>query len=159
MRIDELMSQPVATCGINDTLNAAAETMWSRDCGVIPVVNDEGRLVGIVTDRDICMGAYTQGLPLCAIPVATVMTRQVHVCHARDPLETAARIMAEKQVRRLPVVDEEDRPIGLISLNDVTRGAARRKRETAQDRAIVNTLAAVCQPRAAEPVERMSAPG
>ena len=150
MQIDQIMSKPVFTCGINDNLNIAAQLMWEHDCGAIPVVNDEGRLVGIVTDRDICMATYTQGSSPQAIPVSTAMAKDVRSCQPDDSIETVEQLMRESQVRRIPVVDDEGRPIGLVSLNDITREAARGKKRNGADREVVETLAAICQPRPRE---------
>src|SRR5690349_16562501 len=67
-----VMTADVVTCSPNDTLHRAAQIMWERDCGAVPVVDAAGRVAGIVTDRDLAMGAFTQGLPLVAIPVGRV---------------------------------------------------------------------------------------
>jgi CBS domain-containing protein len=147
MRIKEIMTHPVVTCPADSTLDHAARLMWEFDCGIIPVVNDQGRLAGVVTDRDICMAAYTQGRLLSAIPVSTVMATAVVAVHTEDTVETAEASMRENQVRRLPVLDAEDRPVGLVSMNDLARLASRARR-SAVDRELVRTLAAVCQPRA-----------
>ena len=152
MRIDQLMSKPVITCSIDDHLHTAAQLMWEHDCGAIPVVNTEGRLVGIVTDRDICMAAYTQGSAPHAIPVSTAMTRDVRSCRAGDSIGIAEQLMREGQVRRIPIVDDEDHPLGLVSLHDITRKVARaKKRNGAPDRDVVDTLAAICEPRPRAP--------
>jgi CBS domain-containing protein len=152
MRVDQLMSKPVITCSIDDHLHSAAQLMWEHDCGAIPVVNPEGRLVGIVTDRDICMAAYTQGNAPQAIPVSTAMARDVRSCCAGDSVEVAEQLMREGQIRRIPIVDDEGHPIGLVSLHDITRKVARaKKRNGAPDREVVNTLAAICEPRSREP--------
>jgi CBS domain-containing protein len=148
------MSHPLVTCPTGSTLDQAARLMWEFDCGIVPVVGDDGRLEGVVTDRDICMAAYTQGLPLHAIPVTTAMARQVVAVHGQDAIASAEALMREHQVRRLPVLDAEQRPIGLLSLNDLTRAAARSHRSGAEHD-VVSTLSAICQPRrgsaAAEP--------
>lgn len=99
--------------------------MWEFDCGVIPVVDDDGRVAGIVTDRDICMAAYTQGKALSAISVASAMARDVAAAHADDGIEQVEELMRDKQVRRLPVLDGESRLIGLVSMNDLARLSAR----------------------------------
>jgi CBS domain-containing protein len=88
MRIKELMSHPVVTCPNSTTLEDAARLMWEYDCGIVPIVNDDGRLVGVVTDRDICMAGYTQGRPLREIPVVTAMASQVVAAHADDGVES-----------------------------------------------------------------------
>jgi len=148
MTIQEIMSKPAVTCRQSDTLHAAAELMWERDCGVIPVTDDDGKLVGIVTDRDVCMATYTKGSPPQAIPISDVMARQVFSCHVNDSLGAAERLMSEKQIRRVPIVDGDNRPVGLLSLNDVARYAASARSENGLDRELAQTLAAICQPRA-----------
>jgi CBS domain-containing protein len=148
MQVKEIMSQPVVTCPATSTLDQAARLMWEFDCGIIPIVNDgDGRLAGVITDRDICMAAYTQGRALNAIPVTTAMARSAVAIHAGDSIEQAEDLMRESRVRRLPVLDENGRPTGLVSLNDLARLAARAKK-SGVDRELVATLAAVCQPRA-----------
>jgi CBS domain-containing protein len=128
-------------------LNDVARAMWERDCGSVPIVDAEGRLRGIITDRDICMAAYTQGKALQEILVDTSMAAHVLVCHVDDSLETAEQLMREGQVRRIPVIDNDGRPAGIVSLNDVTRAAAEHRRANT-DREVVETLAAVGEPRA-----------
>ena len=146
MRISEIMTSPVATCPASGRLNDAARVMWECDCGSVPVVDAEGRLQGIITDRDICMAAYTQGKLLQEISVASVMAEHVLVCHVDDSLDTAEQLMREGQVRRIPVIDNDGRPAGIVSLNDVSRAAAGQRRSNV-DREVVETLAAVGEPR------------
>ena len=153
MRIQDVMSHPPITCPKDSTLDHAARLMWEFDCGVIPVVDDDGRLAGIITDRDICMAAYTQGRPLAAIPISTAMASHVVASRASEPVEQVEQLMRDNQIRRLPVVDHDGRPVGMVSMNDLARLAARAKK-SAVDRDLVKTMAAVCQPRGhAEVVE------
>jgi len=93
--------------------------MWDHDCGCAPVVDTHGKLVGIVTDRDICMAAYTQGMPLADIRVERVMSARVISCGRGDELETAHQLMRTHEIHRIPVVDTRGRPIGILSLSDV----------------------------------------
>ena len=146
MHVKELMQRPVITCSIDRTLNEVARLMWDHDLGTIPVVDADGRLVGIVTDRDICMSAYTQGLTLSSIPVPTAMSSQVLCCHIDDVVETAEQLMREGQVRRLPVIDNDGRPIGMLALNDLARLAASARR-SGIDRDLIQTFGAICTPR------------
>jgi CBS domain-containing protein len=152
MHVEQLMSSPVMTCHPQDTLNHAAQLMWEHGCGAIPVVDDAGALVGIITDRDICMAAYTQGGPLESIQVASAMARNVFTARSTDDIGRAETIMAEHQIRRLPVVDGQNQPIGILSLSDVARAAAQpapgMKNGVA---AVARTLAAIGQPRPHEP--------
>ena len=146
MRITEIMSHPVVTCPISATSDAVARLMWEFDCGAIPVTGEDGRLVGIVTDRDICMGAYTQGKILPNIPVTAVMSKPVFTCHGEEDVDALEHVMRGNQIRRVPVVDVDARPIGIVSLNDIARLAVRAGK-SGVDRDVVRTLAAVSHPR------------
>jgi CBS domain-containing protein len=119
LKVADLMTRDVYTCTINDSLNGAARIMWDHDCGCAPVIDTHGKLAGIVTDRDISMAAYTQGVPLDAIPVERVMSARVISCGRGDDLETAHQLMRTHEIHRLPVVDTRGRPIGILSLSDV----------------------------------------
>jgi CBS domain-containing protein len=147
MNVREIMSTPAVSCRQEDTLNTAAQLMWETDCGAIPVVGDDGQLVGIITDRDICMAAYTQGKCLPDILVSQVMSRVVYSCRAEDALDVAEHLMSDKQIRRLPVVDGDSRPIGILSLGDVARRAASQRKKNGVEREVAQTLAAICEPR------------
>src|SRR5271167_288480 len=113
------MTRDVRACTIHESLNASARIMWEHDCGCVPVVDGHGKLAGIVTDRDICMAAYTQGLPLEAIPVERVMSAQVVSCSRGDDLETAHRLMRTHEIHRILVADSRGRLAGILSLSDI----------------------------------------
>ena len=148
MRVDEIMSTPVLTCRAQDTLNIAAHKMWLADCGAIAVVNDEGRLVGMVTDRDICMAGLMQNAPLADIPVHIAMARHIYAVQPLQPIEDVERLMAVHQIRRIPVVGGDGKPIGLVSINDLTREAARPQSQLRGGLIrLIQTLALICQPR------------
>ena len=148
MRIKDIMSKPVVTCPADANLDAAARLMWEFDCGIIPIVEHEGRLAGVVTDRDIAICAYTQGLPLAMIPVTTAMANQVLACHEDDTIESAERLMQQSQIRRVPVLDSGGQPIGILSMNDLARVAAKSMKSSV-DHELVATLAAIGQPHPA----------
>ncbi len=120
--VKAIMTDELASCSPEESLNVAAQRRWEHDCGAVPVVTD-GKLSGIITDRDICMAAYTRGLPLTSIRVADVVAPHVISCGPDETLERAAARMAEAQIRRLPVVDAEQRLLGVVSLADIARGA------------------------------------
>jgi CBS domain-containing protein len=146
MHVKELMSHPVVTVPSASRLDQAARLMWEFDCGIIPVTNDDGRLAGVVTDRDICMAAYTQGQPLHHIEVTSAMAKAVIAVYENDSIDSVERLMQENQIRRVPVLDHDGRPVGIVSLNDLARVTAKARR-SANDRELVTTLAAVCAPR------------
>jgi len=124
IRVGAVMTDDVHVCSPEDPLHRPAQLMWERDCGSVPVVDASGRLSGIITDRDICMAAYTKGLSLNFIRVAEVMSRHVHFCAPDDTLERAIGMMAEAEVHRLLVVGDDGKLRGIVSLADVAHGAA-----------------------------------
>jgi CBS domain-containing protein len=150
MNVEQAMTKDVRVCGRSSSLNEAARIMWERDCGFVPVVEDDGsgRLVGVLTDRDLCMAVYTQGKRLSEIRAGEVMTRAVRSCHPGDSLEAVEGTMAAAQVRRLPVVDVSDHVVGVISLSDLARQVARAGRGArAAQSDIGETLGAISRPR------------
>jgi CBS-domain-containing membrane protein len=124
MNVDEIMTREVWTCGPDDSLEEAARLMWERDCGCVPVVDGSGHVQAMLTDRDVCMAAYTQGGPLRDLRVRGAMSDHVVSVSPGEPVAEAERMMQEHQVRRLPVLDEEGRLLGLLSLNDLANGPA-----------------------------------
>ncbi len=153
MKVEQLMTCDVKVCTDTDTFNRAAQLMWEFDCGCIPVIhaNGDGRVVGVITDRDIAMAAYTQGKDLWAIPVTSAMTRNVIACHTGDGISQAEALMRDNRLRRLPVLDRQERLVGIISLNDLAREAQREisggRRAEVTGQGVAETLASVCQPR------------
>ncbi len=125
MKIEQIMNRNVKVCHLQDRLNKAAQIMWDEPCGAVPVVDDQRIPVGFLTDRDICMAAYTQGKSLEKLRVETAMARKVVSCKAEDDLDAAARLMQEHRTRRLPVVDRNGTLVGLLSLDDLAFEAAR----------------------------------
>lgn len=150
MNVHQVMTKNAETCQPQDSLSRAAEIMWDHDCGCVPVVDDGGRVVSMITDRDICMAAFTRGIPLYALPVADAMSKNIVACRPDDQISYAQNLMQTNGVRRLPVVDEERRLVGILSLNDIAREGARgRGLKTGQIMLdeISLTLAAVGRPR------------
>jgi signal-transduction protein with cAMP-binding, CBS, and nucleotidyltransferase domain len=123
--------------------------MWEFDCGVVLVVGDDGRLAGVVTDRDICLAAYMHRKSLHLIPLAKTMVKQVISVHAEDDVRSAEHLMRDNRIRRLPVIDDGGHPVGVISVDDLVQWAARDTR-TPVDHEFVDTLATVLAPRSRE---------
>jgi CBS-domain-containing membrane protein len=151
MKVKDLMTTDVKSCREYCTLNSAAQTMWENDIGCVPIVDHENRVIGMLTDRDVCMGAYIQGLSLTAASVTSAMSKQVFSCHPQDDLASVERLMREKQIHRVPVVDAEGRLAGIVSLNDIAREAAQesraKKSREVSDAEVTGTMASVCAPR------------
>jgi len=125
MRVEQIMNVHTKVCHPYDVLNQAAQIMWDNRCGAVPVVDERGHPVGLLTDRDICMAAYTQGKTLNAVRVDQAMTRDVVCCNGDDELISAAELMRQHGKRRLPVVNPDGVLIGLLSLDDIAHEAAR----------------------------------
>jgi CBS domain-containing protein len=124
MKVQHVMSKAVRCCRPEDDLASAARLLWTGDCGALPVVVGDGRrVVGMLTDRDICMAAWTQGKPLFELPVEIAMATDVATCRPDEDLQVVLARLRERRVRRLPVVDDANQVLGLISLVDIARGA------------------------------------
>lgn len=150
MKISQLMSKDVKTCRQTETLDVPAKLMWDFDIGVVPVVDDVGQVVGIVTDRDACMAAYTQGQPLNHLPCTIAMSKHVITCRPEDTDASVAKMMAKNKIRRVVVVDETAKPIGIVSINDLAVSMIKGRDVQATD--VAGTLAAICEHRAIAPV-------
>jgi CBS domain-containing protein len=118
----EVMTTDPACCTPADSVREAARLMREHDCGCIPVVEDQGarKLVGVVTDRDIAMRCVCEGEPP-ETAVRHAMSADPSCCAPEDEVETARRIMEERQVRRVPVVDGDGCCVGMISQADLAR--------------------------------------
>jgi CBS domain-containing protein len=149
MMIATLMTTHVATVRMDEPLSTAAERMWTRDCGVLPVIDTDERVVGMVTDRDICMSTWMNGCAPQALSVATAMSRSLHSCSPDDSLDAAEQLMRENQIRRLPVVDRGGKLVGILSLADIVREAQREQTRGQKEVApteVTDTLANICEP-------------
>ena len=122
--VRSIMGRNIVSCTGADTLHRAAQIMWDRDCGAVPVVDADGRLIGVLTDRDICMAAYTQGRALSGLSVASVLSGRVHSCLPSDSIDEAIALMRTQRIRRLVVVDGSRHVLGMLSLADVARHVA-----------------------------------
>jgi CBS-domain-containing membrane protein len=145
--VEQLMSRPVHRMPVGHSLNDAARLMWEHDVGAIPVVDEEDRVQGIVTDRDIAMAAYLQGKCLWDIPVETVMAKDVKTVRADEPIQRAATLMTRHQFRRVPVLSAEGVLVGMLSLNDLAGAAADPSTDGFSEHEVAHTLRAICAPR------------
>ena len=123
MQVNEIMTAAVECCTPQDTAQKPAEIMKSADTGVVPVLaaEDNPKVVGIVTDRDLCLGVVATGRNPRDVLVRDCMTDRVVACHPEDDVRKVADIMAENQVRRVPVVDPDGGLMGIISLADISQ--------------------------------------
>ena len=119
------MNRDVKSCRPQDSLGSAAQIMWEQPCGALPVVDGGYKAIGFLTDRDICMAAYTQGKPVAELRVEIAMSRKVVTCRADDDLINAAALMRQNHTRRIPVIDRDGKLVGLLTLDDLACEAAR----------------------------------
>jgi CBS domain-containing protein len=120
-KVSEVMTAAVKSCPAASSVNDAAQIMWENDCGCVPVVDEDARVVGIVTDRDLAMATYTQGRPLFDIVIEPVMSKKVVTCGPDDTVSFALKLMRDARVHRLPVVDDAGKLVGVLSLSDISR--------------------------------------
>jgi CBS domain-containing protein len=121
-KVHEVMSDSPRCVTPDTTISEAAELMEEEDVGSLPVIDGE-HLAGMVTDRDIVIRAIAKGKDPRGMPVREVASRELFTIHANDDLSDALKLMAARQVRRLPVVDEENRLVGVLAQADVAIGA------------------------------------
>jgi CBS domain-containing protein len=119
MKVREIMTSEVGSCGPEASVAEAARLMWEKDCGSVPVLDAEGRVTGMLTDRDICMALTTRNSRASEVMVGDVISGAVATCAADDDVSAALSMMRSGQLRRLPVVDDAGRLVGILSLNDV----------------------------------------
>lgn len=123
MKVEQICTRPAKSCTPESTLADAGNLMGEADCGLLPVVDDAGRVVGVVTDRDICLALSLTGKPANQVPVRILLQDAVHTCGMGEGVRDALRTMRTRKVRRLPVVDGAGVLCGVISLGDVARAA------------------------------------
>jgi len=130
MKSKDVMTKDPACCVGSDTVQQCAEMMKNHDVGSMPVVEDEGsrRLVGIITDRDVAVRVVSEGLNPRTTQVSDVMSREPVCVRPDEELDQATERMKDSQIRRVPVVDEQHRLIGIIAQADVaTQGRDNKK--------------------------------
>lgn len=123
MAVKDVLTQSVVTCQPETNLAAAVALMWENDCGVLPVLGENGELAGILTDRDICIALGTRNRLPSEIKAREVMTTTPLICKPADDIRSALQIMREAKVRRLPVIGENGALEGVVSISDIVLSA------------------------------------
>ena len=143
MRVKELMTKDVSFCNPGTSAASAAEIMWARDCGVLPVVDESGPIAGAVMDRDLFIALGTRNRSASELSLGAIMQRELSVCAPDDDVRSALKTMARKQVHRL-----------LLSMNDVILQAKPETDGVLRDE-VIQTLNALCEHR--EPLQSKQA--
>ncbi|MCI0659553.1 MAG: CBS domain-containing protein [Acidobacteria bacterium] len=141
-------------CRPETNLAAVATIMWDGDCGVMPVVNEEGKVVGMITDRDISIALATKGRLASEIPVSEVITGKAYSCELDEDIKSALKTMRHERVRRLPVINDDGRLQGILCMNDVILRAEEARGKHVPEISyedVMSTMKALCEhrPRAA----------
>lgn len=154
MKIEDVMTRRVVAARADTDLAHVARLMWDNDCGAVPVVDAEDKVVGILTDRDVCMGAHFGGKALRELRAASCMAGEVATCRASESATAVAKRMGEKKVRRVPVTDDAGHLVGLVSIGDLLNAAARASSKERKDihGALVAALGIICERPAPEEV-------
>jgi CBS domain-containing protein len=124
MKVKDVMVKAPVVCGPETNLAAAVEILWDRNCGILPIVDDQRQVLGVITDRDIAVALGTRNRLPGEITAAEAGTRKVHSCKAMDDVRRALDRMAEEKVRRLVVVNEQNQLEGVLSMDDIVLHAA-----------------------------------
>ena len=126
MLVKEVMKSNIESCRPDSNLESIALMMWNHDCGAIPVTDEQGKPVGIITDRDIAMGSSLNHRCLWELTANDIMAkRPLYSCQSEDNMAQVLEVMKEHQIRRVPVVDDEGRLTGIVALGDVVDVAAK----------------------------------
>lgn len=141
MRVRDIMTQPARTCTADTSVAVAGQRMQEGLCGVLPVIDPRGRLVGVVTDRDLLLATAGSRRSLSNVSVREAMTASVVTCAANEELAQALATMRSRGLRRLPVVDLDGHLIGLLSLDDIVKWGVDGDGISSSD--IVETLKAI----------------
>lgn len=145
VRAGDVMTRNVMTVHEEETLTQAARLMEEGDCGALPVVDHAGRFTGMITDRDIAVHAIARGLDPRRTRVESCMSDETIACHVNDSLRSCMRQMSRHQIRRLPIVNDRDQVLGILSQADLARHADDYQGQGGR-RAFADTVAAVSKP-------------
>lgn len=147
MRVQDVMSKDPTACGPTTNLAAAAEVMWTHDCGSVPVLDDAGAVIGIATDRDMFIALGTRNQRPADLTVRDVMTSPAVTCRPTDDVESALSAMKKRQIRRLPVVDSNGELVGVLAMNDIIlHSDAKSSKETAvASDQLIPAFKAICE--------------
>ncbi len=143
MKVNKIMTKSVGFCQTDENLAKAVEIMWQKDCGVVPVVDEKQKVVGMITDRDVTVSAFLQNKPPAEILVKEVINGKIVTCSEKDNIKSVLKKMRKKQIKRLPVTNKNGKLVGIISIADILLFA--RKKKSLRKR-VFKTLEAISKP-------------
>jgi len=144
MKVKDVMKTNVGFCSTEDSLMKAAEVMRQRDCGVVPIVDENKKVVGMLTDRDLCLAVVARNRKASDVKTEELLRGKAIVCSADDKLEDALRKMRKYQVKRLAAIDASGELVGILSVTDVLQLAAGKDKKLKKK--VYATLRAISKP-------------
>ena len=145
MKVRDIMTKTAFSCRSGMSLAEAGALMWEHDCGLLPLLNDAGKVIGVITDRDVCIALSTRDRLPSEIRIGEVARSSVIVCSPDDDIHSALKTMSKERIRRLPVVNTDGSLVGILSMNDMVlqaeKGDGRRPEISFDD--IVRTFQAI----------------
>jgi CBS domain-containing protein len=144
MKVKDAMKTDVGACSTEDNLMKAADVMRLRDCGVVPVLDDEKSVVGMLTDRDICLAIVARNRKASDVKTKDLLKNKAITCFADDDLESALRKMRKYQIKHLAVVDKDNKLVGMLTISDVILSV---RKDKSLKKKIYSTVKAIAKPR------------
>jgi CBS domain-containing protein len=144
MLIKSIMTPDVKFCGPDVSLGAVSRIMAKHTCGIVPVVDGQQKVIGVVTDRDVCLAVATRIRYPEELPVGEVMTAKVHTCSPDDDVRHALELMKTRAVRRLPVVTADRRLAGIVSIDDLVVRAGSGEGSAISAQELFDALKSIC---------------
>jgi CBS domain-containing protein len=160
MKVKDIMMRTPASCTAETNVGAAVEILWNRNCGILPIVNAQQKVAGVVTDRDLCIALGTRNRLAGEIAVGEVTSGKVFACKPDDDLRAALATMAHAKVRRLPVINSDGKLEGILSMDDVVAHSEARipgKTSELSHDDVVDTLKKLYGPELPEVVQQKTA--
>ena len=145
MKVKDLMTTDVKRCSPETNLAEAAKIMWEGDCGAVPVTDEHDHVIGVITDRDICIAAATRPRTEGEIPVKDVISTAAYTCAPSDDVRAALETMKARKIRRLPVVEQGGRLVGIVSIHDIAARSRSRSADVSPD-SVLDAFIAITAP-------------
>lgn len=142
MKVNDVMTKSVGFCREDDNLGKAVAVMWQKDCGMIPILNDKDRVVGVVTDRDVSVAATTRNVIPSNIPVKDLIIGKTITCSKKDSIKKILKKMRKHQIKRIPIVKKNGKLDGVVSINDLLQ----MKKSKKFQKQIFKTMKAIGKP-------------
>lgn len=149
MTVREVFTKDAATCTPHVDLEHVIQLMIERDCGFVPVIDPDGSIAGVVTDRDICLALAAHRRPPARVTAEEAMKYPAYSCLVDDDVAAALQTMRDRHVRRLPVLNRAGRLQGVVSMNDIVLATTRKGAPAAED--IVAAMRVICSHRTIAP--------